>query len=99
MKFGLNSDQYKFIKSTIVDPLARHGARVFCYGSRARGDYRPFSDLDLMVESGDLVGLNLGELMENIQKSNFPFKVDIVNYSDFAESYKQSYQKDKILFD
>ena len=98
MKFGLSPQQIEFINKTVVDPLRKKGAVVYCYGSRARGDYKKFSDLDLMVESEDKKNLDLGKLMEILQNSNFPYKVDIVHFSDFAESYKPSYQKDKIRF-
>jgi uncharacterized protein len=94
MKFGLTTSELNFILSTIVDPIKKQGAKVFCYGSRARGDYKKFSDLDLMVENGDEI--NLYELHEKVQESNFPYKVDIVHYKDFADAYKTGYEKDKI---
>lgn len=98
MKFGLTSDQYNKIVQTIVQPLVKNGAKVYCYGSRARGDFKQFSDLDLMVESTSKEQLNLGELIERIQNSNFPYKVDLVHISDFSENYKDSYLKDRQQF-
>ena len=51
-------------RDTIIDIAARHGARnVRVFGSVARGDDRPASDLDLLVDMEsdrsflDLVGL------------------------------------------
>jgi predicted nucleotidyltransferase len=35
----------------VVKPLLALGAEVFVFGSRARGDSQPFSDLDLMIEA------------------------------------------------
>lgn len=94
MKLGLTSDEWNFINSTIVEPLKKQGAKVFCYGSRARGDYKKFSDIDLMVEGP--TNINLFALHEIAQKSNFPYKVDLVHYNDFAEAYKPGYEKDKV---
>lgn len=97
MKFGLTTEQYNQVFKTIVQPLAKKGAKVYCYGSRARGDYKKFSDLDLMIESESKDGLNIGEIREQMQNSNFPLKLDLVHVSDFAESYKNSYLQDRVL--
>lgn len=99
MKFGLTLEQIKFVQELIVNPLRSQGATVYCYGSRARGDFKRFSDLDLMIESKTKGKLDLGEMHEKIQNSNFPYKIDLVQYSEFADAYKPSYQKDKVLFD
>ena len=95
MKFGLSDDQYKFIDQNVVKPLAALGARVYVYGSRARGDFQKFSDLDLMVESPRKAELPLESIQEKLQKSNFPLKVDLVHFADFAEAYKSQYEHDK----
>ncbi len=98
MKFGLSPDQYSYIQKTVVTPLQQKGARVFCFGSRARGVQHKFSDLDLMVETPVGLELNLGAIREELEKSNFPFKVDLVLFSEFSESYKSNYQAEKKLF-
>ena len=95
MMFGLSSDEYDYIKTHVIAPLEAQGGKVFCYGSRARGDYRRFSDLDLMVEAEtDLAGL-VSELQEFLSQSNFPYKVDLVEFRHFAESYKPGYWRDR----
>ncbi len=96
MKFGLTKEQFEFVQKNVMTPLSQKGANVFVYGSRARGDHKPFSDLDLMVETKNGEPIPLGAYLETMQKSNFPYKVDLVNYSDFAEAYKPSYQSDKL---
>ena len=32
-------------------PLKSKGALIYLFGSRAKGDYRKFSDIDLLVDS------------------------------------------------
>lgn len=98
MKFGLTEEQYHYIKKEVVDPLTKKNVVVYCYGSRARGDYKKFSDLDLMIEGQPKEDLRLGDIKEKLQNSNFPYKVDLVLFSEFAETYKAGYQNDKILF-
>lgn len=98
MMFGLTPDEYRYILDTIVAPLEAKGARVFCYGSRARGDHQRFSDLDLMVEATlDLTPL-ISRLQEQLSSSNFPYKVDLVELRHFADSYKPGYLQDRRRF-
>lgn len=54
-------------------------ARVHLYGSRARGDYRPDSDIDLAVEAP---GMTFGDfLLLRAKIGDLPmiFKVDLVH--------------------
>ena len=98
MKFGLTKNQYQYIQKTVVDPLKEQGVTVWIFGSRARGDQHEFSDLDLMVVSKVDVSANVGEIQEILEESSFPYKVDIVQNKDFAESYRESFERDKVEF-
>lgn len=96
MKFGLTEQQYQYIQEVVVAPLKKLGATVWVFGSRARGDQTDFSDLDLMVESEGDIALSVGMLQETLENGNFPYKVDIVQSKNFAESYRESFEEDKI---
>lgn len=43
----------------IIDAVLRHTKprRIILYGSRARGDHRPTSDIDLAIDCGEEVGM------------------------------------------
>lgn len=98
MKFGLTSSEYEYISETLVRPLSIRNAIIWCYGSRARGDFKPFSDLDLMIEANSDVSSEVASIREKIESSNFPYKVDIVLLEQFASSYRPSFEKDKVRF-
>ena len=98
MKFGLKKEQFEFIMQEVVIPLTNSGAKVWCYGSRARGDHKQFSDLDIMVESELDLSRQISMLKEKMSNSNFPYKVDLVEYKYFADSYKKLYEKEKVQF-
>jgi len=97
MKFGLSQVEYDFVTQTVVRPFKGIGLEVFCYGSRARGDFHKFSDLDLMIEgpSTQQAKILRSQIEENLSKSNFPYKVDLVFLDEFATSYKKNYFADK----
>lgn len=97
-RFGLSQEEFEFICQTVVMPLEKHGALVWCFGSRARGDYNRFSDLDLMVEAQVNLGAIVAEILEQLIESNFPFKIDLVELRHFAQSYCDSYHREKVLF-
>ena len=61
---GISTMNFEHQRDAIIDIAARHGARnVRVFGSVARGDDRPASDVDLLVDMEsdrsllDLVGL------------------------------------------
>ena len=35
-------------------------------------------------------------IQETLENGNFPYKVDIVQSKDFAESYRESFERDKV---
>lgn len=93
MKFGLTDKDYDYIAQMLKEVLGED-VKVWCFGSRARGDHQKFSDLDLMIEGAS----NLGELDELFIESDLPIKVDIIIENNFAESYRESYLKDRKFF-
>jgi predicted nucleotidyltransferase len=95
MKFGLTKEQFQYIQETVIDPLKSNGATVWIFGSRARGDNKKYSDLDIMVESREDISAIVGKIQENLESGNFPYKVDMVQNKDFAKSYRESFEKDK----
>lgn len=55
-----------------------HLNKVILFGSRARGDYKRASDIDLAVSGGDLVRFSL----DVDEETTTPLKYDIVNLDE-----------------
>jgi predicted nucleotidyltransferase len=71
--FGLTLDQFEILKTLVLKPLKERKAKVFVFGSRARGTHHVFSDIDILFEENlnnpiSLVELSL--IKENIENSN-----------------------------
>ena len=98
MKFGLTDEQYEYIQKVVVAPLQKRNLEVWCFGSRARGDFQKFSDLDLLIEGqcDDLQRI-VSQIKETLETSNFHYKVDIIIEEELAESYAESVARDKII--
>ncbi len=97
MNYGLSEKDYCFIKDAL-SVLISKGAIVWCFGSRARGDFHQHSDLDLMVESNVNVEDEIGRLKELFENSFLTIKVDLVDLSCFAKSYLENFEDEKKLF-
>lgn len=87
MKFGLTDREYKDLAKLVIDPLKNTGARVYVFGSRARGTHQRFSDIDILVESSQDLSKVLGQISEALEQSNFPYKIDLVEERNLAPSY------------
>jgi predicted nucleotidyltransferase len=98
MRFGLTDSESAFIFQRVVEPLEKLGARVWCFGSRARGDHRPSSDLDFLVESSEDLRGKLFEISDALVESNFPYKVDLVQEKNLAKSYRAQIERERVPF-
>lgn len=97
MKFGLTTPQWLIVSNLAIDPLKKLNCRLFVFGSRARGDSRPFSDLDLLIESPTELDLNLiAKITSEFEESNLPIKVDLVQLQNLAESYRAQVMLERI---
>lgn len=93
--YGLKSEEWQTLEENLIQPLKEAGAKVWIFGSRARGDSQPFSDIDIMVDSDSISRSKLESIREYFQKSNFPYKVDLVHINDFASSYVVNFEAEK----
>lgn len=55
-------------------------AKIYLYGSRARGTYRENSDIDLALDVGNKIPrLDVGEVRDLLNASNIIHKIDVVD--------------------
>ncbi|TVQ79672.1 MAG: nucleotidyltransferase domain-containing protein [Bradymonadales bacterium] len=99
MKFGLTDKELKQLQNKVIQPLRDRGARVWVFGSRARGDHKKFSDLDILFEvpiDRELEPGFLFEIKSEMEDSNFPYKVDLVDSKSLAESYRAGVEAERV---
>ena len=94
-RFGLEQRHWTTLLEIAVKPLQKVGCTISFFGSRARGDFQRFSDLDLLVE-GEVPAPTLSLIREALDESNLPFRVDLVLFKDLAESYQVGVLRDKV---
>ena len=82
----------------IVAPIAhRYGVeRIFLFGSRARGDNTPGSDIDLRVDRGGAKGFALGGLYEYLSEA-FHVDLDLLTTGSLDEDFLQKIRQEEVL--
>ncbi len=83
----------------IVSPIAqRYGVdRVFLFGSYARGEATPESDLDFRIDRGKLRGLfALGGMYSDLQEQ-FDKKLDLLTTASLDDDFLKRISREEVL--
>ncbi len=83
MKYGLD-DKY-FDKLISVFPRHPEVESVILYGSRAKGNYKPFSDIDITLKGKTLTRQLLGRIFTEIDDLLLPYFLDISIYNKLTD--------------
>lgn len=99
MKFGLPEEQFAILNEILIQPLKKHKATVYIFGSRATGKAHPFSDVDVLFEeSADslISAAELSKIKEELEESGLTVKIDLVNSKDLAKSFVEAVQRERV---
>lgn len=81
--FGLDEETLATIRAGFAG--VRHTRRAILFGSRALGNYKPASDIDLCI-TGEGADADLPVLRAFFEEApRFPYKVDIVHYETISK--------------
>lgn len=68
------------VKNLVLRGLEGADARVYLFGSWARGEQRKTSDIDIAIEhKGDLSPRAISNIRELLEESYIPYRVDVVD--------------------
>ena len=80
--YGISQNALDKIKKVLFS--VKGVEQVVLYGSRAKGNYREGSDIDLTVK-GKLEFDDLVKMSVNLDDLNLPWKIDLSLYSQIAD--------------
>lgn len=85
-EFGLEN---KIIKD-IVDILKGYNevTKAVIFGSRARGDYKKASDIDIALFGDKITHTINTKIFYQIEELYMPYKVDLINFNTLSEKNK-----------
>ena len=82
------------IVEEILTGLVPH-ARVVVFGSRVTGKQKPFSDLDLAIDIGEPLPLDMfARLRSAFSESHLPFGVDLVDIRAVTDEFREVIEKE-----
>lgn len=76
--FGLKEEEYQLLKS--IFRIYEQVNKVLVYGSRAKGNFNDRSDIDLVITESNVERQLIGQIISEINNSNFPYLVDIQDF-------------------
>jgi predicted nucleotidyltransferase len=95
----LESKYIAELKKIILDFFRNKRVKVFLFGSRAREEEYPASDVDIgIIPLSDSEIGQITLLKERIENSNIPYKVDIVNLNEVSDDFKKEILKEAIVW-
>ena len=78
------SDPYSRQILELFQPLPR-GVSLILFGSRAKGNYREGSDIDIAIQGKNVTPKNRGVWLLKYETLNLPWKLDLVIYQHIKE--------------
>lgn len=77
---GIPAEIWKSIADTILE--CDKVSDILVYGSRAKGSYHKFSDIDLTLIGEKIRHSDLLEIYNRIEELNLPYEIDLSIYSE-----------------
>lgn len=77
------------------DILSRYPYTFYVFGSRAKGNPKPFSDIDLCFKE-EIAVRDLLAIEEALEESDLPFTVDLVDWNKCSVQFQKMIQNDLV---
>lgn len=85
------------VRRIVLEGLRGHRARVYLFGSRARGEARRASDIDVAIlPLNPLPPGLLSSIRESLEESHVPYKVDVVDLSQVEPTFRERVEREGI---
>lgn len=89
--FGLEERHIDFILEVLHQNIPQKDAKFYVFGSRAKGNYKEYSDIDIAVQlpeeklSADI----LGKVLVEFSDSTLPYEVDVIDLNAIDEKFRE----------
>lgn len=83
MPFGLTEDQINEIRDVFV--ANGNIENVLLFGSRAKGNFKPGSDVDLALKGERVTIQDQLDILRKLDELNFPMKFDVIIYNQISD--------------
>ena len=74
-------------------------AKIYLYGSRAKGTHHDRSDIDLAIDVGQRVDrMRVNEVRSILEATSIPYKIDLVDVHSVSESLRAIILREGVLW-
>lgn len=90
MRFGLKKRHLDFIMQVLTENIPQKEAKFYIFGSRAKGNYKEYSDIDIAIKLSDekLSADILGKILMEFSDSTLPYEVDVIDLNAIDDKFK-----------
>jgi len=88
---------FSVIAEILEKHFGDHNVKVYLYGSRARKDEHPASDIDLAVKTSSPIDYQISAVKEAFFESYIPYKIDLVEIKLAGKELKENIKNDGVL--
>ncbi len=72
-------------------------AKIILYGSRARGDFTQWSDIDIALNTGNRLPVEkVDEVASVLRETNIPYKIEVVDFHQVPDAIRTSIEQEGI---
>jgi len=87
------------VREIACQVLADHDARVYLFGSSARGQTRRWSDIDVAIDPLRPLPIDvLAKLRERLEESQIPYDVDVLDLSKASAEMRARVEREGLLW-
>ncbi len=99
MDMALHNRWMSEIRALVLKSLEPYDAAVYLYGSRARGDWKRLSDVDIAIDPhAALPPETLSDLQESLEECPVPLQVEIADLSKASPEFRKRVLEEAVLW-
>lgn len=92
----IQPEQWSIVHGILQKHVPDHA--VWAFGSRATGNAKKFSDLDLVIIAAAPLPLDLcASLSEDFSESDLPWRVDVVDWATTSDVFRKIIERDRVV--
>ncbi len=93
------SNYLEILRRKITELFKDEDIQIFLFGSRARNNASNVSDIDIgVIPNTDSARKKLTLFKGSIEDLNIPYKIEVVNFKEVSQEFKEEALKNKVVW-